>query len=90
MDTWHDALVRTHGIYNTESEPSHKRLTSGDVKCQCRFLFGKTCTILVSDADIGEGYVCAEERGTEGISAPSSLFYCKPKTGLLKTKVFFF
>lgn len=43
----------------------------------------------MSDVDTGEGYVCVGERGIWEISAPFSLFYCKPKTALFKTKVFF-
>lgn len=56
--------------------------------CQCRFTFGKKCSIRVSDVDTGEGYVWVGERGIWEISAPSSLFYCKPKAALFKTNVF--
>ena len=40
----------------------------------------------VSDVDNGGGYVCVRAGGKWEITAPSSQFYCKPKTYLKKLK----
>lgn len=42
----------------------------------------KECTILVSDADNGEGYTCMGLGGIWGIAVPPSQFIFKPKNAV--------
>ena len=53
--------------------------------CQCRFILGKKCTILVSNVDTGEGLTCVGARSTWENSAPLSQFCYKHKTILKNT-----
>lgn len=60
-------------IYNAE------RKSLGKLRvirmCQYRFITGKKCTILVSDADDAEGCARVEAKGIWDISVPAPQFY---------------
>lgn len=47
--------------------------------CQCGFVLGEKCTILLSDVNNGEGYACIGGKVISYSSVLSSQFYCKPK-----------
>lgn len=49
------------------------------IMCQCRFIFGEKCTILVSNVDNGEVVFVREVGSIWRISALSFQFCCKPK-----------
>lgn len=48
------------------------------IMCQCHFMFGKKCTMLLSDADNGGGYACGGAGSKWEISVPFSDFVYPP------------
>lgn len=61
-----------------------KLLTLGDCMCQCRFIRGIKCAILVND--VGEGHVCLGAGGMWKTPGSSSQFCSKLKTAKKKKK----
>lgn len=56
--------------------------------CQCQFIFGEKCAILVSDVDSGGGCAGLRARDIWEISGFFSQFCCKPKIDLKKNIAF--
>ena len=74
-------------MYDTKNEPLDNKLWIIKIflLCQSRFILGKKCTILVSDADNGGGYACVWAADVIWeISVPSSQFCFKSKANLEK------
>ena len=56
----------------------------GDLLCQCRFILGEKCTILLSKVDDGAGDAHVGEGNIRVSSVSSPQFCCEPKTALRK------
>ena len=77
-------FIHIHRLCNIKSELYHNLWTLGDLLCQCRFILGEKCTILLSKVDDGAGDAHVGEGNRRVSSVPSPQICCEPKTALKK------